>query len=197
MKLLRLFGQRSSPISDTAELRSSTDRTLPTVEFDRRLIDRAEKSALKRAVAEIEDLRPEHHKRVLAAAITCAERGGDLAYLCDAILGLRGNEVTERRIGEIARHIQNGSRARTDRKRRLELGIEKAIWMYSGTACIPDARNQSKAALAQDAAHKAAGGRTYDVATGMMLEGRWTMPGEREGCRCTSRPVIAGFEDRS
>ena len=68
--------------------------------------------------------------------------------------------------------------------------------MYSGAACLRDGRRSSEAALAQDAAHKAADGQTFEVASGMLIEGRWTMPGEREGCRCTSRPVIPGFENR-
>lgn len=48
--------------------------------------------------------------------------------------------------------------------------------------------------IRQDAAHKAADGKRYEVVKGMLMDGRLTMPGRDEGCKCISRSVIPGFD---
>ena len=48
--------------------------------------------------------------------------------------------------------------------------------------------------IRQDAAHRAVNGKRYEVIKGMLLNGRLTMPGWEERCKCVSRPIIPGLD---
>jgi hypothetical protein len=81
-----------------------------------------------------------------------------------------------------------------DRDRQKSLGIKYAIWMYSGAPCQVNPKKPSAKDIRQDAAHRAADGKPFEVAKGMLLNGRLTMPGREEGCKCSSRPIIPGLD---
>jgi hypothetical protein len=45
-----------------------------------------------------------------------------------------------------------------------------------------------------DIAHKAANGQKYDPDKGMLMNGKWSWPGQERGCRCLAKSVIPGFD---
>lgn len=78
----------------------------------------------------------------------------------------------------IARDQSNKANAVVNRARQLQLGITRAVWLHShaGKTPRPD--------------HLAANGKEYDIAKGCKISGEYIQPGEKIGCRCTSRPVL-------
>lgn len=75
-----------------------------------------------------------------------------------------------------------------------QVGIKYAIWMYSGAPCHTNRKNSSAKDIRQDTAHRAANGKRYEVAEGMLLNGRLTLPGREEGRKCASRSIIPGLD---
>lgn len=45
-----------------------------------------------------------------------------------------------------------------------------------------------------DAAHKAANGKPFFISKCMFLNGECTWPGRKDGCKCVSISMIAGFD---
>jgi hypothetical protein len=74
-------------------------------------------------------------------------------------------------------------------QRQESIGVKQALWLYSGAPCEIDPKKPT----GQDAAHRAANGRLFDVSKGMLLNGKWTLPGAEPGCRCASKSIIPGF----
>lgn len=91
--------------------------------------------------------------------------------------------VTKRRAALISGDQNNKATSAFNRARQLELGIERAVWMHSHAGEVPRP------------SHVRMNGKTYDIAKGMWDddEGEWVQPGQLINCRCTSRPVVAGF----
>jgi hypothetical protein len=77
---------------------------------------------------------------------------------------------------------------------QLSLGIKYATWVYGGAPCNLNPENPSAKDIRRDAAHRAADGKRYEVARGMALNGRLTMPGWEDGCKCVSRSIIPGLD---
>lgn len=102
--------------------------------------------------------------------------------------------MTKKRASEISLDLINKATALTSRDRQVGLGIKYAIWVYSGAPCQLNPRTPSDKDIQQDAAHKAANGKRYKVDKGLLLNGRLAFPGEEEGCKCISQPVIPGFD---
>lgn len=97
----------------------------------------------------------------------------------------------QRRVALIARDQSNKANAVTEKARRLELGIEEAIWMHSGGGKHPRVN------------HQAASGKRYKVSEGFPMpsgkkkgEGpiEYIMPGQKINCRCVSRSVLPGLK---
>jgi hypothetical protein len=80
------------------------------------------------------------------------------------------------------------------KERQESLGINHAIWLYSGAPCDV---NPKKPKGRQNASHRAADGKQYEVSKGMHLNGKWTWPGYEDGCKCVSRSIIPGLSDGS
>jgi uncharacterized protein with gpF-like domain len=91
--------------------------------------------------------------------------------------------ITRRRAALIARHQNNIGTATLLRARHVELGVTKARWLHSAGGKVPRPE------------HVAFSGKTYDIRKGAFLEGKWTWPGVEINCRCTSVPIIPGFDE--
>ena len=102
--------------------------------------------------------------------------------------------MTKQRASEISIRLNNKATALINRNQQVSIGIKYAIWVYSGAPCQVNPKKPSAKDIRQDAAHKAADGKRYEVAKGMLLNGELTMPGQEEGCKCISRPIIPGFD---
>jgi SPP1 gp7 family putative phage head morphogenesis protein len=78
----------------------------------------------------------------------------------------------------IARDQSNKANAVVTRTRQIELGIKEAIWMHSGAGKHPRP------------SHVAVNGKRYNVAEGMLIDGKYIWPGQEINCRCTGRSVL-------
>jgi hypothetical protein len=104
------------------------------------------------------------------------------------------NGMTKQRAGAISLSLNNKATALMNRDQQVSLGVKYAIWVYSGAPCQTNPKKPSAKDIHLDATHKAADGKRYEVAKGMFLNGRWTLPGRDEGCKCASRSIIPGFD---
>lgn len=167
---------------------------IPTVKFDPTRVTDAVKADLKQNIRKIKEFDASHFDKIYEAALRSISRGGDLATLFNPITELNLPDMTKRRANEISLSLNNKATALMNRDREVSLGIKYAIWMYSGAPCQVNSKNPSAKDIRQDAAHRAANGTKYEVGKGMLLNGRRTMPGREEGCKCSSRPIIPGLD---
>ena len=165
--------------------------TLPTVKFDASRVTEAVKADLWTSIQEFEDLPVGEEEAIYEAALRSISKGRALNILSDALIGV---EVPKARAAEIAILLNNRATAMMAADRQLALGITEGIWRYSGAPCL-SGRPQSDADRRRDQAHKAADGKRYRLAQGLLIEGRLTHPGREPGCKCFSKPIIRGFDD--
>lgn len=129
----------------------------------------------------IKSIAQQHLTQVQTVVMQGVQSGRDLKFIHDELRARYG--ITKRRAALIARDQSNKATATLNRQRQRDLGITKAVWQHSGAGKDPRPE------------HVSADGKEYDIDKGMYLEGVWTWPGHEINCRCTSRPVIEGFED--
>lgn len=165
--------------------------TLPTVKFDASRVTDAVKADLWESIQEFDDLPVGEGEAIYQAALCSISKGRALNILSDALTGI---EVPKARAAEIAILLNNRATAMMDADRQLALGITEGIWLYSGAPCC-SGRLQNDADRRRDDAHKAANGKRYLLAQGLLIEGRLTYPGREQGCKCSSKPIIRGFDD--
>lgn len=138
------------------------------------------KDALRARIAEnvelIKSLPEQYSKSVQGAIMRSYSAGGDLSSVVKEIRKYHG--ITARRANFIARDQTNKANATEVRTRRLELGLNKAIWKHSHAGKTPRP------------SHLAADGKEFDVAKGKYLDGKWVQPGEEPNCRCYSRTIL-------
>jgi len=108
-----------------------------------------------------------------------------------AIIEMNIEGMTKSRAEQITRFICSKAKAVIDNTRCMKLGLTEAIWMHSGAPCEVNPRKPT----GQNAAHIAVDGKRYKLSEGMCINGKYVLPGYEDGCRCTSRSVILGFED--
>lgn len=88
----------------------------------------------------------------------------------------------------IARDQSNKLNSSVENARRLELGIEQAIWMHSGGGKHPRKN------------HQKANGTVYNIREGCPIRDERTgqleyiQPGQEINCRCVSRSVLPGIK---
>lgn len=166
---------------------------IPTVKFDPEQVTEEIKADFEKNVRNIKDFDEANFDRIYDAGLRSISNGRDTAILFNAIMELDLPGMTRRRAGEISLSLNNKATALMDRNRQMASGIKYAVWIYSGAPCQTDPKNPWAKDIRQDAAHKAANGKRYEIAKGMVLNGRRTMPGWDEGCKCVSGPVVKGF----
>ncbi len=136
---------------------------------------RAENVGLIRSIAQ------QHLAQVESLVMRSVMGGRDLGTLTKELEERYG--VTKRRAALIARHQNNIGTSTLLRARHVELGVTKARWLHSSGGKVPRPE------------HVAFSGKTYDIRKGAFLEGKWTWPGVEINCRCTSIPIIPGFDE--
>jgi hypothetical protein len=160
---------------------------IPTVRFDPSRVTETVKADLAKNVLDLGDLDKKDFEQVYDAALRSILAGGDLRLLYNTLMQLSG--MTKRRAEEISLLLNNKATALMNKERQGSLGIKEAQWLYSGAPC----ETNLNAPTGQDAAHRAANGKIFDVSKGMFLNGKWTWPGVEPGCKCVSKSVIPGF----
>jgi hypothetical protein len=109
-------------------------------------------------------------------------------------MGLNLPNMTKKRASEISILLNKQSTAMINRDPQVALGIKYATWIYSGAPCQLNPQKPSAKDIRRNAAHKAVNGKRYEVAKGMLLNGKRTWPGRDEGCKCVSRSNVEGFD---
>ena len=166
---------------------------IPTVTFDVSKVTETVKSDIRRNIILLEEIDESHFEQVYDAALRSISAGRDLSLLYNALMQMNINGVTKRRATKIADLLNNKATALMNRERQESLGIKYALWLYSGAPCGISSKKPTGQENVQNAAHKAANGKQFDVSKGMFLDGKWTWPGVEPGCRCVSKPVVRGF----
>jgi hypothetical protein len=164
---------------------------MPTVKFDPSLVTKKVKADLLKNIEQLEDIPKKHFREIYDAALSMIEAGRNLQLLYNVLLKLDG--MSTDRAKEITHSLANKATAFTEQESRFRLGITHAIWMYANAPCMVNPRHPTAADLKQDASHKAANGKRFEVGKGLLIDGEWTLPHRGEGCKCSSRSVIPGF----
>jgi hypothetical protein len=155
---------------------------IPTISFDSSLITETVKADLLDNIECLQDVTASNVSKIYEVALRAISVGGDLHVLATALIAIG---VNRRRAGDVARYLYFNATALIEAERMKKLGIDFAIWRYSGAPCgDPE----------QDAAHRAADGKRYPVTEGLRVNGQFTLPGRAFGCKCTSAGVIPGME---
>ena len=165
---------------------------MPTVKFDASLVTKKVKADLRKNVEQLEDVPKKHTREIFDAALAMIESGGNMPLLYNVLLKLDG--MTKGRAGEITRMLANKAHALTEQESQVRLGITHATWMYANAPCMVNPSHPTDADHKQDAAHKAANGKRFEIGKGLLMDGEWTFPGRGAGCKCASRSVIPGLE---
>ena len=166
-----------------------TSYIIPTVKFDSLKVTEAVRADIRKNVELIEGIDPKHFDQVYEAALSSVTAGRNLFLLANALMQMNIDGMTKGRAGQIARFLNNIATATINRIDQHSLGITEAIWMYTGAPCGANPKKPGR----QNTAHKAANGKRYKIAEGMLLNGKWTWPGYEDGCRCFSKSVIEGI----
>jgi len=189
-----LFRQRAAPAQEIAPAATvELIYGIPTVKFDPKRVTEGVKADLKSNIKKIKEFDETNFDQIYNAALRSISRGRDAATLFNAIMELNLPNMTKQRASQISISLNNKATALMNRNQQASLDIKYAIWVYSGAPCQMNPRKPSAKDIRQDAAHKVADGKRYEVAKGMLLNGRLTMPGREEGCKCVSRSVIPGL----
>lgn len=130
-------------------------------------------------------------ERVQAAALASIDAGGALHILHQALLAV---ELTKTEASRITLLLNSRANAVITREDQEASGITAASWLHSGAPCFVRPRKPTAHDQALEAAHRAASGKRYMVSEGMLIGDRRVWPGQDEGCRCGSLPVISGFD---
>lgn len=140
------------------------------------------KATVQQNVALIKSIPQEYFTEVEGMVMRSVQTGRDLEQLNRDLL--RRYDITKRRAALIARDQNNKATSALNHARQKEVGIRWAVWMHSHAGKKPRPT------------HVKMNGRRYDISKGMWdpAEGEYVFPGQLINCRCTSRPVIAGFE---
>ena len=130
----------------------------------------------------IKSIAQQHLSKVEGIVMRNVQTGNDLASMTREIRKAGG--VTRDRAAFIARDQTNKMTAVITRARQEQAGIKRAVWMHSHAGETPRPE------------HLAFDGHIYNVSEGVDFHNGegvvW--PGTAINCRCTSRPVIEGFE---
>lgn len=183
--------RRKDVVSERADIPGRQRPGIPTVKFDSLRVTREIQRRILESANSIDGLDDAQKKAIGQAVIESTKRGGDLSYLSKVIIEVTG--LHRNKAAGIALHQNNKAVAAITREQQKSIGVTQAIWCYSNAPCIPRSGPPTEEDRARDAQHKAATGKHYDVATGLLINGAYEYPGESPGCKCVSRPVISGF----
>jgi hypothetical protein len=187
----RLFGKRSQADSSPEQPRPLL---VPTVKFDAAQVTDRIRADIEAAINGLPDIPKSKRPAIIQAAIHSVSVGRDLAVVARLIDESEIAGMTKARASAIARFVNNRAAALINQQRQLANGITTARWVHIAS-CVPYPRNATAEEKLRDELHQNADGKRFDVAKGMQIGERWTLPGYDEGCKCTSESIIPGFED--
>jgi hypothetical protein len=150
---------------------------------------------LEQNVRELPEIDEQNFDAFYDLAVRSLVRVGDMYSFSIAIMNLNIAGMTGPRASRIAMDITFRAKEMIDRERQAALGITKAKWRYGNAPCMLDAGNPTPADIKRNARHKAANGKRYVIAEGLMIDGKPSWPGRESGCKCSSGPIIPGFGD--
>lgn len=180
-KLADWFAQKTKDYSDPTLKQILKDAGF-SVEFKMTApMNDAYQAVIGEQVGLIRSIASQHLTQVETIVMQGVQNGRDLGYISGKLRERFG--VTNRRAALIARDQSNKATATFNRVRRMELGIDEAVWVHSGAGKHP---RPSHLKAGRDRLR-------YNVAKGAYIDGDYIQPGELINCRCTSRPVIPGF----
>lgn len=163
---------------------SKDDYRISTVQFDSSGVSEVVKNNLKENINLIDEVKSFDFDMVYDAALLSISSGRDLSILYKALIKIDG--MNKKRAKNISLSLNNKAKSLMRYKKQSYLGIEYAIWQYSGAPC---------GEAEQDATHKAANGKRFKIDEGLFVNGCYTWPGDKEGCKCSAKSVIPGFND--
>lgn len=134
-------------------------------------------------VALIKSIPEQYLSQVEGAVMRSALRGGDLGTLTSELKLRYG--ITHRRAAFIARDQNRKVGEAMTRTRQMGLGFTEAIWQHSHGGKHP---RESHIKAGRDKLR-------YRLDKGAYIDGEWIFPGQEPNCRCTSKPIIPGFND--
>jgi len=187
------FFRRLSSESRKAKREPDHVRGVPTIKFDPSKVTETVKADVRSAILALPEIDQKNFEQVYDAAIRSISAGRNLHLLFNALTKMNIVGMTKVRAADIARLLNNRATSLMHREQQAALGITHAIWLYSGAPCMVDPKKPTDDEIRQDAAHKAADGKAFEVAKGMFLDGEWTWPGTDPGCKCVSRSKIYGL----
>lgn len=148
---------------------------------------------LEQNVRELPEVNEQNFDAFYDMAVRSLTRVGDMYSFSINIKELNIAGLTDHRASQIARDLSFRAKDIIDRERQAAIGITEAKWLYSNAPCMVNPHKPSPADAKRDAAHKAANGKRYVIAKGLMINGKTSWPGRESGCRCSSRSIIPGF----
>jgi uncharacterized protein with gpF-like domain len=141
------------------------------------------KAEIAENVGLIKSIPQQYHTQVEGLVMRSVSAGRDLSYLTKELKQRYG--VTDRRARFIALDQNNKATAAIQRERQTALGIAEGIWMHSHAGKV-----LRRTHLANDR-------NRFSIAEGWHdpdpKVNRRIWPGELPNCRCTWRPIVAGF----
>lgn len=145
------------------------------------------KEDLRNCLQAIGDLNHRIFEKSFDTAYMSASEG-DL-HLLTSVLSDSG-ELSRPRALEVASALSTRTRSLMSVNRQLQLGITQSVWLNSNAPCMVNPKRPTDRELRRDAAHRAANGQKYELATGLLIDGEWTWPGMVSGCKCAARVVL-------
>jgi SPP1 gp7 family putative phage head morphogenesis protein len=180
-KLAEMFADKATKYSDTALAKVLKNAGF-TVEFRMTpVMQDAYQAVIGEQVGLIRSIAQQHLTQVETLVMQSVQNGRSLGELSTQLQARYG--VTKKRAALIARDQNNKATGTIVKARQLSLGITTAKWKHSHAGKVPRP------------SHVEADGTLYNVAEGCYIDGKFIQPGEEINCRCTSQPVIPGFED--
>lgn len=151
-----------------------------TVEFKMTSqMNNALQATISENVGLIRSIPEKYFTEVEGMVMRSVARGRGLGHLTDELEKRYG--ITRRRAATIARDQNNKATSVMQAARQKSLGITEGIWRHSHAGKEPRK------------SHVKADGKVFDLDKGMLLDEKWTMPGEEINCRCTWSPIIPGI----
>jgi len=150
---------------------------------------------MQAAVAEnvglISSIAEQHLTRVEGVVLRGVQKGNDLHTMTRELH--ETFDVPKDRAAFISKDQTFKANAVITKARQEQAGIKRAVWMHSNITAKGHFRPEHLS-FSRGKHTPGATGPYYVVSEGAYLEKRWTWPGHEINCRCSSRPVIEGFE---
>ena len=186
--LQRLLGtDRPTPSPQPASSQGKPRPKMPTVAFDSASASKSVRENVRKHIERLPEVGKKDRARIYDAAMLCILAGGDMKVLCDVLRSVE--DMPTSRVVPLATWIERRAMAQITDERQRATGIKQAVWMHAG-CCQKDWSDPTPEDASQERAHAEANGKTYSVGKGLLLNDKWTLPGNEEACKCVSRSVV-------